>query len=137
MPYDWPEIIAILSSFSLPTSDLEPGTISSSLAAEKDGELVGCIACGIKGENVLFRSLAARADCQNHGIDSMLVKEMEALCRNRWIRGAFILTVGAVQLANKHGFQVVERNAVPPEIQQTDEFRMLCPCTAVCMTKEL
>jgi amino-acid N-acetyltransferase len=35
------------------------------------------------------------------------------------------------------GYEAIDRRYVPEEIQQSAEFRSLCPASAVCMTKSL
>ncbi len=137
MSSDWPNIIGLLQAFNLPTADLESGTVSQFLVAEEDEKLIGCIACERRGEDALFRSLAVRVASQNQGTGGMLMSKMADLCKRLGVKRAFILTISAAQFAQKHGFRVIERSSVPMEIKQTEEFRTLCPCTAICMAKEL
>ena len=53
------------------------------------------------------------------------------------VRELFLLTQTGERFFAQQGFRVINRQAVPQGIQQSEEFRSLCPSSAVCMAKSL
>ena len=48
-----------------------------------------------------------------------------------------LLTETAVDFFARQGYRVVERSTAPPNMQECEEFRLLCPSFATCMAKNL
>ncbi|NTW48650.1 MAG: GNAT family N-acetyltransferase [Chlorobiales bacterium] len=134
---DWEKILSLLISCDLPVSDLNQKSASQFLIATDRSELVGCVGYERCGDYALLRSLAVRQDYRRRGIAQKLTSEMECLCKSNGLNHVFILTTTAYDFATNQGFRVVERAHVPDEIRQTRQFSELCPCSAICMTKEI
>lgn len=48
-----------------------------------------------------------------------------------------LLTLSAQRFFERQGYEVIARQAMPRALQDSDEFRSLCPESAVCMVKSL
>ena len=134
---DWPEIAALLAANRLPTADVDASCAEEFLVVRDARGMAGCIGGERRGRCVLLRSLAVREDCRGRGIGKRLTAEMEARCKFAGIAAAYILTETAVRFAESLGYGVLDRLAVPEEIRSTKQFGGLCPCCAICMSKEL
>ena len=134
---DWPEIVALLAAHRLPTSDLDASRAGEFLVARDAQGVAGCIGAERRGSCVLLRSLAVREDCRGRGIGQRLTAEMEARCQAAGATAAYVLTETTAKFAERQGYGVVERLAVPAEIRSTKQFSGLCPCCAICLGKRL
>ena len=74
---------------------------------------------------------------QRHGLGRALVRRLVCEAEVRGLRALFLLTMTAEHYFPRLGFSRVERDAVPPEIAATLEFRSACPASAVAMTRPL
>lgn len=134
---DWADIIALLNACHLPTQDLSEGEARRFLIACADGCIIGAIGYEPHGACVLFRSLAVSAIERGHGIGIALNKAMEQYCADAGYKTAYILTTTAENFARQEGYIKIGREDVPSAVQHTAQYSALCPCTAVCMCKEL
>jgi N-acetylglutamate synthase-like GNAT family acetyltransferase len=66
-----------------------------------------------------------------------LLEAIESDAASHGIHDLYLLTTTAADYFARHGFVTIPRGQAPPAIQQTAEFRSLCPSSAVCMTKAL
>jgi len=134
---DWPEIAALLAENRLPVADVDASRAGEFLVARDARGVAGCIGAERRGDCVLLRSLAVREDVRGRGIGKRLTAEMESRCQAAGATAAYILTETAVKFAERQGYGVVERLAVPAEIRSTKQFSGLCPCCAICLGKRL
>jgi amino-acid N-acetyltransferase len=130
------DCIQLLNSFSLPTSDVEKH-FSNFRIFELKGVLLGVIGVELYPPYALLRSLAIKPEWQNKGLASNLVD----LCLEIWpteekITEIYLLTQTAQKFFEQKGFQIVERDVVPKEIQETEEFMHACPKSAIVMMKK-
>ena len=134
---DWPGIVALLSANQLPVSDLDAKRVDEFLLVKDERGLAGCIGSERWGAYALLRSLAVREDCRGRGMGKQLTSVRESRCKSAGVVAVYILTETAAKFAEKQGYRVVERRAVPEEIRSTKQFNGLCPCCAICMAKML
>jgi amino-acid N-acetyltransferase len=85
----------------------------------------------------LLRSLAVRQDRRGGGLGSALVLEAERVAAGQGIRALYLLTTTAEQFFFHRGYEHTPRDAAPPEIGATTEFRSTCPSSAAFMRKPL
>ncbi|MGP8033645.1 MAG: arsenic resistance N-acetyltransferase ArsN2 [Steroidobacteraceae bacterium] len=133
------ELIAIrslLESAGLPSSDLAAAR-PEFLAIRKDGKLAAAGALQRFGSVALLRSVVVSDDCRGMGLGGTIVIELERLASEARIERLILLTQTAAQFFARRGYQVIERAAAPADVQQSEEFRSLCPSSATCMTKRL
>jgi len=135
---DEQEIIELLREAGLLTDDLTPEKLRNFLVARiEDRDIIGTVGCEAFERYGLLRSLAVRPDYQGSGIGRILVAEMEAYARKSGIETLYLLTTTVPDYFTKLGFQVTKRSSAPGCIAATEEFRGLCPVSAVCMYKQL
>jgi amino-acid N-acetyltransferase len=47
------------------------------------------------------------------------------------------LTLTAKTFFEQQGYRIIDRRSVPEDVQASEEFRSLCPASAICMVKKL
>jgi len=123
----------LLAENKLPTKDLSDGLLTHFLVATDEKGLAGVIGAEVYGEHALLRSLCTRSDLRQRGIGSALLKGLLQELISKGVRRIFLLTENAEGFFARHGFSRTERKSVPAEIAATEQFRLLCPASAVCM----
>ncbi|HUO18427.1 MAG TPA: arsenic resistance N-acetyltransferase ArsN2 [Steroidobacteraceae bacterium] len=129
-------IRALLESAGLPTSDLESAR-PQFVAIREQGKLIAAGALQRFGAAALLRSVAVSADSRGMGCGGLIVAELERLAREAGVERLILLTQTAARFFAQRGYQVMERGSAPVEVQGSEEFRCLCPGSAVCMAKPL
>jgi N-acetylglutamate synthase-like GNAT family acetyltransferase len=113
--------------------------ISSHLAdfvIAKAGErTIGVNGIEIYQQDGLLRSLAVEPSFRDQGISRDLHAMILARAHQKKVKKLYLLTQTIENYAAKIGFRKIARENVPELIQSTNEFRSLCPKTAVCMMK--
>ncbi len=66
-----------------------------------------------------------------------LYARLLAYAHRKQIKTLYLLTLTAEGFFSKLGFNNLDRKNVPETLQGTEEFRSLCPDTAVCMVKNI
>ena len=135
-PEDLEAVVHLLGECGLPHEDIGkhlPGLI----VARHYGRLIGTIALEVYKEVGLLRSLAVAPEQRNRGLGKALYERIVAYAQLRGVETLYLLTTTASEYFSKLGFQVLDRKQVPAEIGATEEFRGLCPSSAVCLSKKL
>lgn len=132
---DLPEIQKILAEVDLP-ADVE-SHLADFLAARHHGKVVGCIGMEPRRSDALFRSLAVTPAYRGIGLGRWLYEALEELAKRKGINRAYLLTNSIEALAQAWGFKRIDRDKVPPAIQDTSEFQGGCCASAVPMWKDL
>lgn len=127
----------LLAECDLPNEDITLLTPQHFLVLRGGVELAGVIGLEILGRFALLRSLAVPLRHREKGIALQLTRKAEEYARSYEIETLYLLTTTAEGFFAKRGYHRVDRNSVPPAIQETAEFRSLCPSSAVCMVKHL
>lgn len=107
------------------------------MAIREEGSLIAAGALQRFGASALLRSVAVSADRRGMGLGGVIVSELERLAREAGIGRLILLTETAASFFAQHGYQIMQRSAAPADMQGSEEFRSLCPSSAVCMAKEL
>lgn len=134
------EVLAVrevLSSASLPVEDVTDSPRLQFWVAQVDGSIVGVVGLERVGQSALLRSLAVVPPFQSRGLGQHLVEYVEQYARTEGYRELTLLTTSADRFFEGLGYLQVERESVPEDVQQTAQFRSLCPSSAICMTKSL
>ena len=128
----------------LETSDLHHQDISSSqlqhfliVKDENTTTLAGVVGLEQKNDVGLLRSLAVVKSYRRQGLAIQLVKKIEEYARSQKVATLYLLTLTAEAFFTKRGYQKTDRKSAPLVLQETTEFKSLCPETAVCMRKNL
>lgn len=87
------------------------------------------------GSNALLRSVVITEPHRGRGYGVALCDALESRARTNGIETLYLLTTTAAAFFRERGYDEIDREAVPPEIQGTSEFTGLCPQSATCMRK--
>ncbi|MCJ7641717.1 MAG: GNAT family N-acetyltransferase, partial [Desulfobacterales bacterium] len=85
----------------------------------------------------LLRSLVVRPSYRGKGLGKRLTHELESIAQQKSIKTLFLLTTTATEFFPKLGYRVIQRNRAPASIAKTEEFKNICPVSAVCLFKNL
>jgi len=127
---------SLLRDSELPHADIRDHLPRFVLAIDESG-VAGVVGLEVHGHSGLLRSLAVQEDRRNRGLATALVEEIVRRARRGGVRELYLLTTTAAGFFSKLGFEPLDRTAVPGEISSTEEFRSLCPASAVCMRRPL
>lgn len=128
------EVARLLADSELPHSDVEQHFDDFVLA--RSGEsVVGVAGIERHGRVGLLRSVCVRRDFRRRGIAGRLCDLIESHARDIGIDELYLLTTTAEHFFAKRGFSPCARDLAPPSIRRTQEFRSLCPSSAVCMRR--
>ena len=133
---DLDRVEALLVANDLPYEDVHSGA-ATFFVGESDDEVVGVGGLEVYGSVALLRSVVVEASARGEGYGSALCDALEARGRDAGADALYLLTTTAPAFFERRGYEVVERDAAPPEIRETSEFRDLCPASATCMRKRL
>ena len=129
-------IRALLDSNSLPTSDLEAAR-PLFVVAYMDEQVIGTGALQSFGPVALLRSIVVEPRLRGAGVGQSIVRELEHIARTNEIKQLILLTQTAKSFFEAQGYVAIDRANAPPAVQESEEFRSLCPASAVCMSKAL
>ena len=135
-PQDLAAVTALLDANGLPSADIARH-LHACLVAREGGTIVGLVGLEVYGERALLRSLCVAAPQRNRGIAAALCDHIETLAHSLGVRELYLLTMGAEGYFARRDYTTVARQAVPPEIAATEQFRSLCPSSALCMHRRL
>ncbi len=132
---DLSELQTLLAEVELP-ADVE-SHLADFLVARHGKRVVGCVGMEVRGSDALFRSLAVAPPYRGLSLGRRLYSTLEELARRQGVNRAYLLTTTIESLAESWGFRRIDRDHVPPAIQETSEFRGDCCASAVPMWKDL
>lgn len=127
----------LLREAELPTDDLSTELLDRFLVARRGSDVVGSVAVERLGADGLLRSLAVEPARRGGGLGRTLTRRVEAAVAADGIDTVYLLTTTAEAFFGRLGYEAIPRSAVPGSVRGTEEFRTLCPDTAVCMVKRI
>jgi amino-acid N-acetyltransferase len=131
------QVRALLDVCALPASDLDADALHYFIGAWAGEDLVGVVGLQPLDHTALLRSLAVAPDHRGEGIGSRLCDEAESLARAGGLTELYLLTTTAADYFGARGFRACPRTALPASVQDTAQFRELCPASSVAMHKHL
>ncbi len=135
-PADYGSVVLLLKSVGLPTEDLN-AKLSDFLLAFVNEKLVGSAGVEVNGTVGLLRTVAVEKDFQNHKIAGRLVNDLSKQVRLKGVKDLYLITTTAEGYFEKQGYVRVQRENVPAEITQSQQFSSICPSSAVVMKKSI
>ena len=99
--------------------------------------VIGVVGLEPRGDVALLRSLAVAEACRRQGMATQLVSKIEEYARSQGVAVIYLLTLTAEDFFAERGYQKTDRESAPPGLQETNEFKNLCPQAAACMQKNL
>jgi len=133
---DLPAVEQLLRHSELPTVGVKD-LINDFLVAEAGNDIVGVVGMEYCCNYGLLRSTAVAPEWRSKGVARQLVEQIIARAESRGTNALYLLTTTAERYFPSFGFEKTTRDAVPPEIQATDEFRGACPASATVMSRQL
>ena len=132
------KIPKLLSQAGLPTKDLTLDKLKTFLVArQEEGSLIGAIGVELYGDVGLLRSLVVHPSHRGKGIGKSLTHELESLAKQKGVKTLYLLTTTTADFFTHLGYRMIQRARVPGSIAGTEEFRNICPVSAVCLFKDL
>ena len=132
-----PEIRRLLADSDLHHEDITTAQLKHFLLGWDGPKLVAVVGLEIKKHSALLRSLAVDEDYRNREIATKLVSKIEGYAKSMEVDTLYLLTLTAEAFFKKCGYRRITRDSAPAGIQETSEFRNLCPASAVCMVRYL
>ena len=136
-PDDLDSVRRLLETAGLPHKDLTLAHLRHFLVAHEDGPLRGVVGLEPCGGVALLRSLAVHPEARDAGIGARLVTAIEQRAWDEGIRTLYLLTTTAASYFQAHGYEHIERDALPESIAQTEEAGRICPASATAMRKRI
>ena len=134
---DLPEIVALLAAASLPIADLESTSHPEFLVARRERRVIGVVGLERFGDVGLLRSLVVNPGDRGRGLGLALTRALEQHAARSGLASLVLLTETARNFFQRLGYRVIARADAPQPVQTSSEFRLLCPDSAVCMSKRL
>src|SRR5215467_6562434 len=116
----------LLEGAGLPTSDLASGR-PEFIVAREGAEVVAAGALQRFGSSALVRSVVVAPGRRGSGLGKIIVRALEQLARSVQVERLIRLTQTASLFFEGRDYRIIPRNAAPPEVQRSEEFRSLCP----------
>ena len=134
---DLSAVSQLLEGAGLPTADLKSAHELQTWVLEAKNSIVGVIGLERFGSEALLRSLAVAPEYRKHGLGQELVGRLEQDAQADGIKQLILLTETAEPFFSRLGYAITDRRDVSKDVKLTEEFRALCPASAVCMSKSL
>lgn len=123
----------ILLECELPLEGVREHLEESYCVAEDDGGIIGTGGVEPYGVYGLLRSVAVSPARREKSIGRALVLDRLRWAMSRGLASLYLLTTTAPGFFERLGFRTIERDAAPPEIRGSSEFRSICPGNATLM----
>ena len=131
-PADRMQVVSLLDASGLSSEGVDPA-LAGFAVAESDGTVVGVAGLERYGRQGLLRSVAVSDRHRGLGLGARLTESVIADARANGLDGLYALTTTAERYFPRLGFEVIERGAIPAEVQASAEFRTICPGSAVAL----
>jgi amino-acid N-acetyltransferase len=117
--------------------DLGTHPDTTAFIAEQSGEVVGGAALEVYGDSGLLRSLVVAPHRRGGGLGRELVERVVAEARDRGLEDLSLLTLTVPGFFERLGFVRIDKATAPAAVQASHEFAVLCPDSAVAMTRRI
>ena len=141
-PEDFAAVCALLSESALVHEDLTPGHMAGFvvLPSQESASSLDAVA-GMEtfpGANEgLLRSVAVAPELRGRGVAKGLVSAVEERASTLGLRRLWLLTTTAPDFFRRLGYVDTLRAQAPAAVQQSGEFKSLCPASAICLSKPI
>lgn len=136
-PYDVKDALDLLRHANLPDKDVAEQFGHYFAVHEDDGRVVGIAGLELHGDHALLRSVVVNDDYRRQGLGALLVTAALERAGRLNLGSVFLLTTDAREYFARLGFVELPREEAPRAIQESWEFKIGCPSTAVFMKRTL
>jgi amino-acid N-acetyltransferase len=140
---DLDAVSALLTAARLAPNALE-AQFGAQFAVAEDpatGAVIGAAGVECYGDGSarvgLFRSAVVDAAWRGHGVGAALTEDRLAWAEHASLRAVYLLTETAAEYWPRFGFTRTARDAAPPALAASHEWRQGCPASAVAMALPL
>lgn len=132
---DLDDILQLLSAARLPVFGVAEGVVSPEayVVADGDASVYGVAGIEMYCRTGLLRSVAVHPCRQTQGVGSALVRNRLDWAKARGLVELYLLTTRAEGYFHRFGFERIDRDFAPTEIQTSTEFHSLCRSSAAVM----
>jgi amino-acid N-acetyltransferase len=128
---DLPGVLALLDEVGLPTAGVAE-RFGTFFVVDEGGRIVASAGLELYGQSALLRSLAVVADARGGGHGAAVLRRALHEASER-ASAVFALTTTAESYLARFGFERVGRDAIPPELFESQELKGACPSSATAM----
>jgi amino-acid N-acetyltransferase len=125
-------IINLLNQVNLPQEGIE-AHLSDFIVSHDESTVIGCAGIEVYETVGLLRSVAVHPDYQGKTVGNALIRRILSHAQNRRVEEIFLLTETAENYFLKLGFKKINRDDIDYRIKETQEFKTLCPASAISM----
>jgi amino-acid N-acetyltransferase len=129
-------IQGLLKSNNLCYEDI-PEKIKSLFIGYVGANVMGLGGVEAYGRYGLLRSIVVEDGYRGKGYGRTLVKLIMKNAKKNGVKDLYLLTTTAEGFFAQIGFEKTKRDDVPPQIQNTREFKELCAKSSICMRKSI
>ena len=133
---DLPQIQQTLQDNELCFEDV-PQILGDISVAYLSAEVIGFGGVEPHGECGLLRSIVILPPFRNQGLGRALCTELIRHATRQNLHELYLLTLTAEIFFDQMGFKKIPRDEAPAAMQETTEFKDLCPVSSVCMRLKL
>ncbi len=131
---DLDAIQRLLVGSLLPSRDVG-GPRQRFIVASENGRLIGCAGLQVAGQDGLVRSMAVHWTRRNAGLGSRLHERLLFEAVLAGVRTLYVVTSSAEDFFAGHGFRKIAAQAVPAELQASEEFTAFVPGGSTVMSR--
>ncbi|MCB6184539.1 GNAT family N-acetyltransferase [Leeia sp. TBRC 13508] len=131
------EVASLLQISGLDASDISEEMLTHFYGVKENEELIAVVGLEMAMPFALVRSLAVSERLRNTYLASRLLEKVEQIAVELGVEALYLLTNTASQYFIHKGYELAERSDAPIGIQQTMQFRQLCPASAGLLKKVL
>ena len=141
-PEDFTAVRALLTASGLVHEDLTSAhmagfVVMPSQESSFSLDAVAGVELFLGAEEGLLRSVAVVPALRGKGVAKGLVSALEESAGTLGLRRLWLLTTTAPGFFRRLGYVDAPRMQAPAAVQQSGEFKSLCPASAVCMSKPI
>lgn len=130
------EAILLLEQAKLPTNDIDERV--KLFVLQNNQEVIGTGGLEQMNDYGLLRSVSVKESEKGRGFGQKITQSIESYAKHIGIKELYLLTNTAKDFFDKkENYEVVNRNLVPKEIQESKQFAAICPSSATVMRKKL
>jgi len=133
---DLPAINVLLKQVRLPVDGVLEHIDNYVVMCSRE-EIKGVVGLEVYGTKGLLRSLGVATEIQRKGFGNKLYAAILKEAGRLHLDEIVLLTETAENFFAVRGFEIVNRDVVEKDIQESVEFKSACPSSAICMRKKL